>query len=101
MHNIKDIRKNLDFFKKKLSERNVNIDFDDLIDLDKQNRELIQSKEKKEQEKKILSKSKEEKNFELSKKLSLEINDLESKQAEIQKKVHDIVSGLPNIAHDD
>ncbi len=101
MHNIKDIRKNLDFFKKKLSERNVNIDFDALIDLDKQNRELIQSKEKKEQEKKILSKSKEEKNFELSKKLSLEINDLESKQAEIQKKVHDIVSGLPNIAHDD
>ncbi len=101
MHNIKDIRKNLDFFKKKLSERNVNIDFDTLIDLDKQNRELIQSKEKKEQEKKILSKSKEEKNFELSKKLSLEINDLESKQAELQKKVHDIVSGLPNIAHDD
>ena len=101
MHNIKDIRKNLDFFKKKLSERNVNIDFDALIDLDKQNRELIQSKEKKEQEKKILSKSKEEKNFELSKKLSLEINDLESKQAELQKKVHDIVSGLPNIAHDD
>ena len=101
MHNIKDIRKNLDFFKKKLSERNVNIDFDALIDLDKKNRELIQSKEKKEQEKKILSKSKEEKNFELSKKLSLEINDLESKQAEIQKKVHDIVSGLPNIAHDD
>ena len=101
MHNIKDIRKKLDFFKKKLSERNVNIDFDALIDLDKQNRELIQSKEKKEQEKKILSKSKEEKNFELSKKLSLEINDLESKQAELQKKVHDIVSGLPNIAHDD
>ena len=101
MHNIKDIRKNLDFYKKKLSERNVNIDFDDLIDLDKQNRELIQSKEKKEQEKKILSKSKEEKNFELSKKLSLEINELESKQAELQKKIHDIVSGLPNIAHDD
>ena len=101
MHNIKDIRKNLDFFKKKLSERNVNIDFDALIDLDKQNRELIQSKEKKEQEKKILSKSKEEKNFELSKKLSLEINDLENKQAELQKKVHDIVSSLPNIAHDD
>ncbi len=101
MHNIKDIRKNLDFYKKKLSERNVNIDFDALIDLDKQNRELIQSKEKKEQEKKILSKSKEEKNFELSKKLSLEINDLENKQAELQKKVHDIVSSLPNIAHDD
>ena len=53
MHNIKEIRKNLDFFKKKISERNSPINFNDLIILDKNNRELIQKKEKKEQEKKI------------------------------------------------
>ena len=35
MHNIKDIRKNLDYFKKKISERNSNIDFEKLISLDK------------------------------------------------------------------
>ena len=51
MHNIKDIRKNLDFFKKKISERNSLINFDELIALDVENRDLIQQKEKKEQEK--------------------------------------------------
>tara|TARA_B110000971_G_C19602710_1_gene316820 strand:+ start:172 stop:420 length:249 start_codon:yes stop_codon:yes gene_type:complete len=53
MHNIKEIRKNLDFFKKKISERNSLINFDDLIVLDKENRKLIQEKEKKEQKKKL------------------------------------------------
>jgi seryl-tRNA synthetase len=38
MHNIKEIRKNLDFFKKKISERNRSINFDDLITLDINNR---------------------------------------------------------------
>ena len=52
MHNIKEIRKNLDFFKKKISERNSLINFDELIILDEKNRDLIQQKEKKEQEKK-------------------------------------------------
>ena len=52
MHDIKIIRKNSNFFSKKLSERNVKIDLEDLLDLDKKNRELIQSKEKLEQEKK-------------------------------------------------
>ena len=58
MHNIKEIRKDLDFFKKKISERNSSINLNDLIILDVNNRELIQQKEKKEQEKKFLSKSK-------------------------------------------
>ena len=44
MHNIKEIRKDLNFFKKKISEKNSLIDFDDLIILDKDNRELIQKK---------------------------------------------------------
>ena len=73
MHNLKDIRNNLEFFKVKIKERNVNLNFDQLLSLDKENRELIRNKEILEQEKKILSKSKEEKNFEKSKKLSKEI----------------------------
>ena len=44
MHNIKEIRKDLDFFKKKISERNSTINFDDLISLDIKNRELIKKK---------------------------------------------------------
>ena len=59
MHNIKSIRKNPDEFLKKISERNVKINIKDLLKLDKENRELIQSKEKLEQEKKIISKKKE------------------------------------------
>ena len=70
MHNIKEIRKNLDFFKKKISERNSSINFDDLIAFDKNNRELIQQKESKEQEKKLISKLKDPSNFEKSKNLS-------------------------------
>ena len=38
MHDIKIIRKKPNFFLKKLSERNVKIDLEDLLDLDKKNR---------------------------------------------------------------
>ena len=72
MHNLKDIRNNVDKFKSKIKERNVEIDFDKLLSLDKENRVLIQNKEKFEQEKKIISKSKDSKNFEKSKKLRKE-----------------------------
>ena len=58
MHNIKEIRNDLDFFKKKISERNSSINFENLIILDKENRELIQLKEKKEQEKNYYLKQK-------------------------------------------
>ena len=52
MHDIKIIRKNPDLFKKKILERNTDIDIKKFIDLDKNNRDLIQKKEKLEQEKK-------------------------------------------------
>ena len=58
MHDIKIIRKNPDFFVKKISERNTKIDIKKLLDLDKKNRELIQNKEKLEQEKKLISQKK-------------------------------------------
>ena len=56
MHNIKLIRDNTNLFLKKLLNRNINFDAKHLLDLDKQNRLLIQTKEKLEQEKKIISK---------------------------------------------
>ena len=37
MHNIKEIRKDLEFFKKKIADRNVSINFESLILLDKEN----------------------------------------------------------------
>ena len=52
MHNLKEIRKNFEFFKKALEKRSIDIDFDKLKDLDQKNRELIQKKELLEQKKK-------------------------------------------------
>ena len=101
MHNIKKIRQDVEFYKKKISERNSIIDFDNLINLDKENRELIQKKEIKEQEKKLLSKLKDEKNFEISKKLSKEIDEILKDQTILQNKIFNILSGIPNIALND
>ena len=44
MHNIKQIRKDFDNFINSLKQRNVNINFDLIIKLDEQNRDLIQKK---------------------------------------------------------
>jgi len=101
MHNIKEIRKDLDFFKKKIFERNSSINFDNLISLDIDNRELIQQKEKKEQEKKLLSKLKDPKIFEKSKSLSKEIDEIAKKQIFLHNKIYTILSNIPNIAKDD
>ena len=67
MHNIKDIRKNIESFKKDISNRYVDFDSSNFLKLDEENRKLIQEKEKLENEKKTISKSKDEKLFAKSK----------------------------------
>ena len=101
MHNLKSIRQNKDFYKKKLSERNVNINLDVLLELDKSNRDLIQKKEKLEQEKKIISKSKDKKQFNKSKDITKKIDDLEKTQKKIQSKINPILDFIPNLALDE
>ena len=91
MHNIKDIRQNPNFYKDKLMERNYNLDLDGLIEFDKKNRELITNKESLEQEKKKISKNKDTKNFELSKKISKDILIIEQEQTKLQKKINSII----------
>ena len=46
MHNIKNIRNNFDIFKENIEKRNVKININEIIQLDKLNRELIQKKRK-------------------------------------------------------
>ena len=46
MHNIKDLRKNFENFKKLLKNRNVQLDLDLILNLDEKNRDLIEKKEK-------------------------------------------------------
>ncbi len=101
MLDIKEIRKNLDFYRKKLSVRNNVIDLDKVILLDKENRELIQKKEALEQEKKLISKTKDTKNFEKSKILSKKIEDIISKQSSSQKNLNSLLGNIPNIPLDD
>ncbi|OUW73701.1 MAG: serine--tRNA ligase [Pelagibacteraceae bacterium TMED216] len=98
MHNLKEIRNNLEYFSKKISERNVTLDSSKLLDLDKQNRELIQNKEKLEQEKKNISKLKDKKTFERSKELTIKINQISDKQSSKKKELNNLLSSLPNLS---
>ena len=77
----------LKIYKKKFSERNYNFNEDELINLDKENRNLINKKELLEKDKKTLSKSKEKSNFEKSKNLTQEIIKISEKQKIIQQKL--------------
>ena len=56
MHNIKNIRTNLENFKEKLKLRNSDIDIISFNDLDQKNRNLIQKKETLEKKKKLSQK---------------------------------------------
>jgi len=101
MHNLKLIRENSDTFKKKIFNRNVNLNLNELLNLDKKNRDLIQKKEKLIQEKKIISKTKDKSQFNKSKKISQEIQDLDISQKEFQEKINKILQFIPNIPLDD
>ena len=101
MHNIKDLRKNLKLYKKKLFDRNFKLDINEFEKLDNINRKLINEKEKLEQEKKILSKSKDKSNFEKSKKISEEISKISKNQLISQKNINNVLNIMPNLALDD
>ena len=101
MHNIKDIRKNLEFYVKKFNERNINADLKNLLELDKENRNLIQKKESLEHEKKTISQQKDKKLFEKSKNISAEILKISDKQVKVNSAIKKIISILPNTALDD
>jgi len=97
MHNIKLIRENSDEFKKLIKSRNVDVNVNEIIELDKKNRNIIQKKEKLEKEKKDISKSQDKSNFSKSKELSNDINNLTNEQKEVKNKLDIILSTLPNL----
>ena len=101
MHNIKLIRKEPDFFLKKLGHRNTKVNIKSVLNLDKKKRQLIQGKEKLEQEKKIISKKKDKSQFSRSKKISKKIEQFNKSQIEIKNKIEALLSSLPNLALDD
>ena len=101
MHNLKEIRENLEHFKTSLSHRNSEVDYDQILDLDKKNRQLIQEKEKFEMEKKNISKSKDESLFEKSKEISKQIENLSKKQKIIKNELDNLLSSIPNLPLDE
>ena len=96
MHNIKDIRANLENFVKTISKRNHKVDQSLLQTLDTKNRDLIQKKENLEQEKKIISKTKDKSLFEKSKKLSIEIDQITSEQLKIKNDLDNLFNEIRN-----
>mgnify|MGYP001478497392 FL=1 len=101
MHNLKEIRKNFDAFKKALEGRSVESDFEKLKNLDIKNRELIQKKETLEKEKKDISKSKDKTLFAKSKEISSSIEKISEQQKTIKMSLEKILSNIPNIPHED
>jgi seryl-tRNA synthetase len=101
MHNIKDIRKDFALFAKSLEKRSLKINFENLRDLDEQNRQLIQEKEALEKEKKDISKSKDEALFKRSKEISSDLEKVSDKQKKVKIELENILSNIPNIPHPD
>ncbi len=101
MHNLKEIRKDFETFKKALEKRLVDVDFDKLKDLDEINRKYIQEKENLEKEKKDISKSKDKSLFEKSKEITSKIEKISNQQKEIKEELEKILSNIPNIPHKD
>ena len=101
MHNIKEIRQNLEHYKDKLKSRNIDVNYDDLVSLDEKNRSLIQKKELLEKEKKEISKKKDKSLFERSKEITIEIEKLSENQKNVSLKLDNTLSKIPNIPLDD
>jgi len=97
MHSIKDIRKDINFFKKGFKKRFIDINLDEIIKTDEDNRKIIQEKENLEKEKKLISKSKDKKLFAKSKDISAKIDKLTKVQFELKNKIDKVLSSIPNI----
>ena len=101
MHNIKDIRKNIELFEKSLKKRFINLDIKKIVSLDENNRKYIQEKENLEKQKKDISKSKDKSQFNKSKEISEKIEKISQLQLEIKIQLDNILSTVPNIPYED
>ena len=101
MHNIKDIRNNIESFKSSLKNRKTNINFNELLDLDQKNRKIIQEKESLEQKKKEISKKQDKSLYEKSKEITKKISKLSDDQVVVKEKLNSILSSIPNVAIND
>ena len=110
MHDIKFIRDNPKIFNKKMNKRNVDISSENILKIDKKNRELISNLQIFQEERNLLSKQigiliKDGKDAikvqESVKKLKDQISLADEKIKESENELRDILFNLPNILDDD
>jgi seryl-tRNA synthetase len=101
MHNIKEIRNNLEAFKEGVHKRFIEIDLNRILLLDENNRKYIQEREVLEKEKKDISKSKNKSLFEKSKNISIEIEKINKLQIIVKEELESILASIPNIPYSD
>ena len=101
MHNIKEIRSDIQGFKKLMKKRFLDFDVDKILKLDENNRKFIQEKESLEKKKKDISKLNDKKLFEKSKSFSIEIEKIGKLQSDIKSELEGLLSSIPNIPHND
>ena len=111
MLDIKKMRQDPDFYKKKLATRGVKPEeIDEVLDLDKKRRDLLQKTEalkaqRNEATEKIGEAKKKGENADeviaQTRKLGADIKELDEKVDANDEKLHDLLAGIPNIPHDD
>lgn len=111
MLDIKKMRQDPDFYKKKLATRGVKPEgIDEVLDLDKKRRDLLQKTEalkaqRNEASEKIGEAKKKGENADeaiaQTRKLGADIKELDKKVDANDEKLHDLLAGIPNIPHDD
>jgi len=99
MHNIKEIRNNIENFTKSIKKRFIDLNIEKIILLDQSNRKYIQEKEILEKEKKDISKLKDKSLFEKSKNISIKIEEIGKLQSKTQTLLQNILSSIPNLPH--
>lgn len=102
MIDLKQLRENPALFKKACESKNVIVDIDSIVELDKENRSLKNSTDQLRYHLKKQSKSKPSpQDIERLKKLGEEIKNLETKQEKIQKNLDELLYKIPNIPTQD
>ena len=106
MLDLKFIRENLEVVKNKLSQRNLEIDLDHVIEIDQKRREIIQEVETLRNERNTVSeiiaaakKEKKDASTEISrmKEVSQKIKEVDTKREEIEATLRDLLLRIPNI----
>lgn len=101
MLDINFIRENSDIVKNACENKNIKVDVDRILDLDKQKRQLIQKTEALKAEQNKISRSGDRSLIEKAKEIKTKIKDLEPKLEELEKELQPLLLTLPNIPFED